>query len=184
MTRSARAWALLALPVILAGCAGESAAASPSPSPAATAAAASGPPANALMVCSEDIRSKVQQALGLSAEPHTSATWAHPVYTCDYDLPMGRMTLRVRVLPGKAQAAARLVADQKATPGAQPLAGLGEQAWGTPDGTAAVLKDNQILTVDTTGLPAVFGANKQQRDDFAYEVASDVLGCWTGDGDE
>jgi len=187
MTRSARSCALLALPAILAGCAGEPAA-SPAAAPAAaphagTIADAAGPPASALMVCNDDIRSKVQQALDLPSQPHTSATWADSVYTCTYDLPMGPMTLAVRVLPGGAQAAARLAADQKTATGAEALAGLGERAWGTPVGNAEVLKDNQILVVDTTGLPAVFGASQQKRTDFAYEVASDVLGCWTG-GDE
>jgi hypothetical protein len=133
------------------------------------------------MVCDDDIRSKVQQALDLPGEPHTSATWADSVYTCTYDLPMGPMTLAVRVLPDRAGAAARLAADQKAATDAGPLAGLGERAWGAPTGNAEVLKDNQILVVDTTGLPAVFGASAQKRTDFAYEVASDVLGCWTGD---
>ena len=180
MTRSARTWALLALPAILAGCAGEAGTAPAATPPAGTAADAAGPPASALMVCSDDIRSKVQKALDLPGEPHTSATWADSVYTCTYDLPMGPMTLAVRVLPGDAQAAARLAADQKAATGAQPLAGLGERAWGTPAGDAEVLKDNQILLVDTTGLPAVFGASRQKRTDLAYELASDVLGCWTG----
>jgi hypothetical protein len=94
------------------------------------------------------------------------------------------MTLTVHVLPGTAQAGAELDADRARTPGADTLPGLGERAWGTPAGTAVVLKDNQILTVDTTALPEVFGANDQKRTDLAYEVASDVLGCWTGDGDE
>jgi hypothetical protein len=183
MTRSARTWALLALPAILAGCGGEPAAPPATAPHAGTVADAAGPPASALMVCNDDIRSKVQQALDLPSEPRTSATWADSVYTCRYDLPMGPMTLAVRVLPGGAQAAARLAADQKTAAGAEPLAGLGERAWGTPVGNAEVLKDNQILVVDTTGLPAVFGASQQKRTDFAYEVASDVLGCWTG-GDE
>jgi hypothetical protein len=27
----------------------------------------------------------------------------------------------------------------------------------------------------------VFGPQQQRRTDLAYEIASDVLGCWTGD---
>ena len=42
-----------------------------------------------------------------------------------------------------------------------------------------VIKDNQTLKVDTTGLPPVFGPEGQKRTDLAYEIASDVLGCWT-----
>jgi hypothetical protein len=132
------------------------------------------------MICDDDIRSKVEQALDLPAAPRTVATWADSVYTCRYALPMGPMTLSVRVLPGDAQAAARLAADQRSTTGAHPLAGLGERAWGTQAGTAVVLKDNQILTVDATRLPAVVGSSKLTRSDLAFELALEVLGCWTG----
>lgn len=184
MTRTARLSGLLALPVLLvAGCgaAGQPApAAAEHPATGAVAAAPGAPPDNATMVCSEDIKSKVQQVLALPAEPPTRATWTDPVYTCDYTLPVGPMTLTVRVLPDAAQAGARLAADRSAAPGAAPLAGLGQQAFGTPAGTAEVLKDNFVLTVDTTRLPEVFGPNDQKRTDLAYEVASDVLGCWTG----
>ena len=36
------------------------------------------------------------------------------------------------------------------------------------------------LTVDTTRCPPSSGASSQKRTDLAYEIASDVLGCWTG----
>lgn len=166
---------LLAVPPLLAGCGSGVSAASQSAD-----AVSAGPPASARMICNDDIRGKVEQALDLQAPPRTSDQWADGVYTCHYTLPMGPMTLSVRVLSGDGAASARLTADQARNTAAQPLAGLGERAFGTPDGTAVVLKDNQILTVDATALPAVFGANGQQRADFAYEVASDVLGCWTG----
>jgi hypothetical protein len=91
------------------------------------------------------------------------------------------MSLQVRVLPGARQARALFDADRARTVGALPLAGLGERAFGTKNGTVLVLKDNQILDVDTTRLPQEFGANGQRRTDLAYEVASDVMGCWTGD---
>jgi hypothetical protein len=143
---------------------------------------AAAPPETATMVCGDEIKSKVKQVLNLPVQPATRSTWVSSVFTCTYTLPQGPMTLTVQVLPSTARAGAKLDADQAAATGAQPLAGLGERAWATPAGTAAVLKDNQILTVDTTGLPPVFGANDQKRTDLAYEVASDVLGCWTGDG--
>jgi hypothetical protein len=178
------------MPVLIAGCGsqGTSSAATKATDgmsmPSGSALAADAPPETATMVCGTEIKGKVKQVLALPAEPDTRSSWAHSVYTCSYTLPMGPMTLTVQVLPDAAGAGAKLDADQAATAGAQPLAGLGERAWGTPAGTAVVLKDNEILTVDTTGLPEVFGANGQKRTDLAYEVASDVLGCWTGDGDE
>jgi hypothetical protein len=179
VTRPTRSWALLALPLVVAGCAAHPT--GPAQAPSAAAAEAAAPPATAVRVCGDEIRGKVEQALALPAPPATRSTWADGTYTCTYSLPAGPMTLTVQVLPGRAQAGAELDARRARTAGAQPLAGLGERAWGTPAGTAVVLKDAQILTVDTTGLPAVFGANDQKRADFAYEVASDVLGCWTGD---
>jgi hypothetical protein len=188
--RSVRTWGLLVLPILLAGCAGRQAvpsAASPTgqmPMPSDAAAVAAAPPETATMVCGDEITSKVQQVLVLPSPPATDSTWVNSVYTCTYSLPVGPMTLTVHVLPTDAQAGAEFDADQARTPGARSLPGLGERAWGTPAGTAVVLKDNQLLTVDTTRLPEVFGANDQKRTDLAYEVASDVLGCWTGDGDE
>jgi hypothetical protein len=174
VTRTARLCGLLALPALVTGC---GAAQQTAP---ATAQGAGGPPETAAMVCGDEIKGEVQQVLALPAQPRTRSTWQDGLFTCTYSLPAGPMTLSVRVLPDDASAGARLDADRARTPGAQPLAGLGERAWGSPDGTAAVLKDAQILTVDTTRLPETSGANGQRRTDLAYEVASDVLGCWTG----
>jgi len=194
VTRLARPASLLALLVLVAGCGATlPASGSPGPSPGRSdvgAAAASGssagsppgmPPASAAMICDADITSKVGEVLGLAGPPSTERHWSGGVYTCDYLLPMGRMSLQVTILAGAGQARAMFDADRARTLGAQPLAGLGERAYGTEDGRVLVLKDTQILVVDTTRLPQVFGANGQRRTDLAYEVASDVMGCWTGD---
>jgi hypothetical protein len=194
MTRSVRPASFLALLILLAGCgATPPATGSPGPTPGRSnvgAVAASGsnagpstgnPPASAAMICDADIKSKVREALGLAGSPSTEWRWSDDVYTCDYHLPMGRMSLQVTVLAGAPQARALFDADRARTRGARPLAGLGEGAFGTENGTVLVLKDNQVLAVDTTRLPQKFGANGQRRKDLAYEVASDVMGCWTGD---
>jgi hypothetical protein len=177
VTRLARPASLLTLLVLLAGCRAGAVAAPGSDvgSPTGT------PPASAAMICDADITSKVRVALGLADPPSTEWRWSGDVYTCDYLLPMGRMSLQVTILAGADQARATFDADRSRMLGAQPLAGLGERAYGTEDGTVLVLKDSQILVVDTTRLPQEFGANGQRRGDLAYEVASDVLGCWTGD---
>ena len=170
MPRPARA--LLIAPLfVLTACASHTSAASP------TAA----PPASARMICGDDIKAKVREALHLQAAPSTHDTWAGGTYTCHYSLPMGPMTLSDQVFPDAAAARARMATRQGSEGSVRPLAGLGQQAYGSDRGTAVVLKDDQILTVDTTGLPERFGANDQRRTDLAYEVASDVLGCWTGD---
>jgi hypothetical protein len=175
--------ALIAVPLLLAGCAAADAGTTPSGAaatthPATTAGAT--PPANASMVCSDEIRGKVQQVLKLPALPVVHSTWIKQVYTCTYGLPVGPMVLTVQVAPTKSAADAAFHARQTATAGATDLNGLGEHAYATPDGTATVIKDAMTLTVDTTGLPPEFGAEQQKRTDLAYEIASDVLGCWTG----
>jgi hypothetical protein len=198
VTRFARAANFLAPLILLAGCgATPSATGSPGASPGGSnvgvstgAVPASGPnagplpgkpPASAAMICDADIKSKVREALSLAGPPSTEWRWSDGVYTCDYHLPMGRMSLQVTVSADARQALTLFDADRARTLGARPLAGLGERAFGTDDGTVRVLKDNQGLVVDTTGLPQEFGANGQKRADLAYEVASDVMGCWTGD---
>jgi hypothetical protein len=164
--------ALLAVPLLLAGCAGADAA-----MPSSTADG--GPSATAAMVCGEDVVGDVGRALSLAQPPATTATWADPLFTCDYDLPMGPLALSVQDSPSPDAAQEYFAGRQRELDGT-PAAGLGEQAFATPDGTVVVVKDAMTLTVDATGLPEVFGDNGQRRSAFAYEVASIVLGCWTG----
>lgn len=138
----------------------------------------------AKMVCSDDIRAQVRKVLQLSAPAPVRSSWQDQLYTCAYTLPMGQLVLSVKQSDGKAAARAYFESLRTRLGGAEPLLGLGEQAYGTKTGTAVVLKDNMTLQVDATGLPEVFGSQQQRRTDLAYEIASDVLGCWTGDGDE
>jgi hypothetical protein len=97
------------------------------------------------MICDADITSKVGDALGLAGPPPTEWRWSDGVYTCDYQLPMGRMSLQVRVLADVDQARTAFDADRARTPEARPLAGLGEQAFGTGNGTVLVLKDGELV---------------------------------------
>ena len=177
---------LLAVSLILAGCGGPADAAGGTQSMAGMSmpAGEDTPPDTALMVCGDDISSKVVQVLKLDRPPMTHSAWADPLYTCTYHLPMGEMVLSVQVAADGASAGDLFDADRTRRAPTQDLLGLGERAFGTTTGVAVVVKDNQVLTVDTTALPEVFGDNGQRRTDLANEIASDVLGCWTGDGDE
>jgi hypothetical protein len=182
----------LAAALLLAGCAtapaqrssgGSVTAGAPAPMAMATGGheVSAAPSAAAKMVCGDDIRSKVRQILKLPAAPKTEDSWADQLYTCTYRLPMGPMVLSVKQSAGKA-AAAGYFSNLRPTLGStETLQGLGERSYGTGTGVVVVIKDDQTLTVDTTGLPSVFGPDRQRRADLAYEVASDVLGCWTGD---
>ncbi len=193
MTHLPRRWsrlaipALLTAPLLLAGCgtsADSQSATGAAVTPDGATRPAAGPPDTALMVCGEDISTQVVQVLKLDGPPKTDSDWTGSVYTCTYHLPMGDMVLSVQVAEDDAAAGDLLEADRAEHAPTVELSGLGEQAFGTPAGVTVVLKDNEILTVDATRLPAVFGDNDQHRTDLANEIASDVLGCWTGDGDE
>ncbi|WP_138731518.1 hypothetical protein [Modestobacter excelsi] len=175
---------LLVVPLLLAGCAsadaapGAAAAAPPSSSPSAVDQAP--PSGTAAMVCGADVVGDVSRALALSMPPVTDSTWADQLFTCDYSLPMGPLVLSVKESPDAAAAAEYFDGRQAELTGAAAALGLGERAFSTPTGTVVVVKDAMTLTVDATGLPEEFGANGQRRSAFAYEVASIVLGCWTG----
>jgi hypothetical protein len=47
------------------------------------------------------------------------------------------------------------------------------------DGTVVFHKDAQVLTVDPTHLSTATGPHRLSRADLAYEIASDVIGCWS-----
>jgi hypothetical protein len=142
---------------------------------------ADAPSATARMVCGDDIKDQVRTVLKLTAAPVTHSTWQHGIYSCTYSLPMGPMVLSVKQSSNKSAAQAYFNALRPQLGIAENVIGLGEKAYTTKTGIAVVIKDNMTLRVDATGLPPVFGAQQQRRTDLAYEIASDVLGCWTGD---
>lgn len=143
--------------------------------------AAAGPSAPAREVCSTEIRSDIAKVLALKSVPAPSATWAHHVYTCTYRLPMGTFVLSVTESTDATAARAFAAKLRAQLAGSRTVAGLTTTASATPNGTLALVKDNDTLQVDATRLPAQFGSQHEKRTDFAYEIASDVLGCWTGD---
>jgi hypothetical protein len=198
MTRSLTSLGLIAAGLLLAGCASTQAA-TESTNPVngmagsvngtGSSAMASGmattarPSASALMVCGNDIRAKVRQVLALTSAPAASDGFANGRYTCTYRLPPGPLVLSVQQSLSTT-AANQYFAEERARLRGTSLPGLGTAAFGTATGAVVVVKDNETLTVDATGMPSVFGKQRQRRTDLAYEIASDVLGCWTGDGDE
>jgi hypothetical protein len=147
--------------------------------PQATAAAATGPTATQKMVCDDEIKDAVKQVLQLPATPTPTSAFSDGKFTCTYDLPMGPLRLSVQHSSTDEAGLAYVTALATAV-SAKPLIGLTEHAFGTANGIVLVLKDNETLEVDTTALPKVFGDQQQKRTDLAYELASDVLGCWTG----
>ncbi|SEM18374.1 hypothetical protein [Streptacidiphilus jiangxiensis] len=194
--RGARTYGLAAtaaVAALAAGCAGTAhTSASPARPPASLSASmptgmrmpagqAAGPSASALMVCSPEIRKDVTNILAPSRAPTTTTTWTGHLFTCTYHLPTGRLVLSVEESPDTATATAYF--DALRTHLGHTTALTAAQALGNPgyesaDGTVVVLKDGKTLRVDATALPAASGPHQLSRADLAYEVASDILGCW------
>ena len=149
--------------------------------PTVTRTAPAEPSASALMICAAEVRADLNTVLAIKQTPAGTATFADHLYTCRYTLPMGTLILSVKESPDATSTAAyfKTLRNQLGNP--EDLAGLGEAAYGTNDGTVVLRKDNDVLRVDATRMPAVFGSQHAKRNDFAYEIASDILGCWTGD---
>ncbi|MHA6764952.1 hypothetical protein [Streptacidiphilus sp. PAMC 29251] len=159
------------------------AAAAPSATgPSASGTSATGPSATALMVCGKEIKEAVTTILAPPKAPTTTSTWADHLYTCTYHLPTGQLVLSVKESPDTATGTAYFEAQRKQLGTTTPLTvaqGLGNPGFESAGGTVVILKDGKTLRVDATGMPAASGPNQLSRADLAYEVGSDVLGCWS-----
>lgn len=195
-SRTRRQLGLLAiLPILVTGCAAAHAApeaapgmsmpgmapttSAPVPTGSGTAA---GPSASARMVCGPEIRRDVATALGLRTPPTATTSWVDHLYTCTYRLRTGSLVLSVKESPDVPAARGYFSAVQHRLGNTHPLLGLsalGLPAYDTTDGTVVFLKDDKVLQVDATTLPHEAG-QPDSRSGLAYEVATDVLGCWTG----
>lgn len=185
-----RAGLALAGAALLAGCTSPAARAS---SPAAQASAPrsatrapqqtapTDPSATAHMVCAEETRATLSTMLAGAAVPPGTANWDDPVYTCTFTLPVGRLVISVTEGADSATTSRAFTALQHRLGRTHDLLGLGQASYASSNGDVVLRKGHNILRVDATGLPAQFGRQQQKRTDFAYETASIILGCWTGD---
>ncbi|MFC1415828.1 hypothetical protein [Streptacidiphilus cavernicola] len=147
-----------------------------------TATQAAGPSATAVMVCGTEIQQDVTKILALGSKPATTSSWADHLYTCTYHLPTGPLVLSVKESPDTATATAYFDALRKqlgVTTPLTPAQSLGNPGYESAGGTTVVLKDGKTLRVDATGMPAASGPNQLSRSDLSYEIATDILGCWS-----
>lgn len=147
----------------------------------ATEQAMAAPPAAAAMVCSAEAKDNVAKILGLAAAPTTSQTWDGSVFSCSYALPDGVFDMSVQVFPGPeaAQAAAKSLAGRLGAEAITGLANLGLPGYQSAAGTVVFAKDNMALHVDAVKMSAGVGTQAVPKTDFAYQMATTILGCWT-----
>ena len=208
-TRKATVGLLIAVPLLLTGCAAASASAgdatpttsmSPgmsmaagesmpgmtatNPAPAAhSRVTASKPSASAAMICGLETVKNVTTLMGMRTPAPATATWADHLYTCTYRLPGGPLVLSVKESSNAATARTYfdvLRARLGKTVPVTGLAGLGLPAYEKANGTVVFLKDNMTLQVDATALPPRVGPQNTSPADLAYTLATDILACWSG----
>jgi hypothetical protein len=120
----------------------------------------------------------------LPAPPRTSTTWLDNVYTCTYHLAQGPLVLSVHEAGTVPMARSDFIALRNRLGTTQPLRGaegLGLPAYETTRGNVVFLKDDKTLQVDGSGLPRHLAPSHRTRSDLAYTLATDIMGCWSGD---
>jgi hypothetical protein len=128
-------------------------------------------------VCEPMVRDSVPASVGLPLIGEPVSALRGDTFSCRYAFEGGVLDLSVRDLHTVSQARKyfRAVRGREGVDDA--LTGLAEGGFTKADGSVVAVKDAMILTVDVTALPPT----QIDRTGIAIELASTVLGCWTGD---
>lgn len=176
----------LALFVALSACGGSSVKSSAAPptdrgrSPVLDRAG-SEPSESTKMICAAEGNNEIAGSVGVDTTRRLVGRWRDHVYSCDYAYGGGRvMTLSVKELSNASETTAYFDQLGARLGRMHALQGLGQGAFQTRNGSTVVRKDNRVLLVDNSRLPARFGKPSSPRADVALSVAATIMGCWTG----
>ena len=145
-------------------------------------ATTSGPSDAAQMICSDEIAGAVARTFELDATPLGTSSWSDGVFTCDYEIGSGTLSLSVDDASRKAAGHAsfeRLRSKLAPVRRIRGMENFGFPAFDTPAGQVVFLKDGKTLVVDASTLRAGTVPDHVTRADAAYGVAAAVIGCWT-----
>ena len=132
------------------------------------------------MVCTKEARGEVAGVLGVKPTTVTKPTWVDHLYSCTYQYPSGSFTVSVKQLADRPTTISyfdELGTTLSRLPDNVPM---GDGAFLTASGSMIVRKDNNVLEVDASKLPAKFSKLKLTPADVASSVAMTILGCWNG----
>jgi hypothetical protein len=152
--------------------------------PGETMGAADVPSDSARLVCGSEIGTAISKLAALPSTVKGTATWADQLYTCTYQLPAGPLVLSVQDTSDEATGLAyfrSLRTQLRPTRPLRGLEGLGLPAYENADGHVVFLKDGKTLDVDASALTSPVGPQHATPADVAYEVGTDVIGCWSED---
>lgn len=122
------------------------------------------------------VRDSVPATVGLPLAGQPVSAVRGDTFSCRYAFDGGTLDLAVRDLHTVSHAR-RYFRGLRGREGVDDaLTGLAEGGFTKADGSVVAIKDAMILTVDVTALPPT----QADRTGIAIDVASTVLGCWTG----
>jgi len=173
--------------LVLAACGGSSPSSTPTTSAvqlsnASWEKAGPTPSASAKMICQKEAREEIAASLSVTETRVTTPTWVDHTYACTYVYPKGRITLSVKEFVGEQGTTAYFDGLIHKYGTTDSLKGLGQGAWELKNDDVVVRKDYKVLFVDVSGVPAGNGAfvPVMQRSDVAVNIATTIMGCWTG----
>jgi len=187
----------IGLAVVSAGCAGSSSTATPPASRDSTVTTApSGatvgtehisqpvsatPSISAQMVCSPEAQQQIlADATGIRITQPVTPTWKDDVYSCRYVYGTNVMVLSVKELANLSETY-KYFALLGRQLGVSRNVPIGPRGFVTRGGSVVVQKDYKVLLVDVSKLPQQFGQPLDSRENIALNVATAIIGCWTGE---
>jgi hypothetical protein len=165
--------------ISLAACGGSNTSSSTTPTSALLVTYGKDPTQSAKMICAPEAQSEIDAALGVPTTAVTPPTWVDHVYSCTYEYANGSFTMSVKEFPTIRATVDYYDAQKPKHPIAQ-LLELGQDGFVSRDTTAVVRKDNKVLMVDVSKLPAHFGTPPENHAAVSAAIATVILGCWTG----
>ncbi|ODU02003.1 MAG: hypothetical protein ABS81_19085 [Pseudonocardia sp. SCN 72-86] len=138
------------------------------------------PSESAVLVCSDEAKQDITEALAVPPQSIDTPTWSDHVYSCRYRYDGGAFTLSVKELSSVPETTAFFDETARRLGSAHTLDGLGEGAFVTTDGSVVVRKDFKVLVVDDSALPPGLGTPPLTPPQVALLVARTIIGCWTG----
>jgi hypothetical protein len=138
------------------------------------------PSVSAKMICAPEAQTEIVAVLGVHTTQPVVPTWTHHIYSCRYTYNKAVMALSVKELSNKTETDSYFTSLAHLLGPAKRLQNIGQGAFTTKNLSVVVRKDYKVLLVDTSGLPAKFGAPLRNRGDIAITIAATIMDCWTG----
>jgi hypothetical protein len=135
-----------------------------------------------MMICDVQTQASIATSLALPTLPQPHDEWSDHMYVCTYDLDAGPLVITVKELPDVLARDAYFeglhehLGQSDAIEG---LASFGLPGFKSADGVVIFAKDTMTLEVDASGMSSELGPNRLSQQDFGYQVAANILACWT-----